>query len=488
MIESRTRPATEIPRPSPRGAGRRELLEFLAVLGAVAAVHFFRDPASFLLPPLSYEDGRDFFAFFYNHRQPGAILRFYAGYVSLLPNLVGYAAMALPTSWTPRALAWIPGILTSLACALPFLTFRGWMRSPVWRAGTCFTLALLPVANRLFLSSTAYSIWPVLLILVWGSLARPPASTGTALPRGAAMATLICSHPLSIALVPVYAFQAWRGWTERQRQPGDMPGKEAPGKTSWLRVLYPAALIAVVGLYAVLGIEPGGVETPAILPALGLTAMLVLERVVFATVFGDAALLTLRAAGGVAWIYLGALAILAAGIWVLVRYRRQTRTAGWWRLAALGWLVVAFTGLYVISRSPSVEILGTGAALRYFWVQRLLFAAALAALAQTLWTGRMEGGTEGKGRMTVRRFPVPVALWILFLGLALLNLANGSSYRSPRRQGHQMAAFVRQVQEKEATAGERVTATLPRRSPWSVELRPAGEDGGEDSRTPAPMP
>ena len=89
--------------------GRRSgWLGGLGVLAAVAAVHFFREPASYLLPPLSYEDGRDFFAFFYNHREPAAILRFYAGYVSLIPNLVGYLVLALPTLWVTRVseLAW----------------------------------------------------------------------------------------------------------------------------------------------------------------------------------------------------------------------------------------------------------------------------------------------------------------------------------------------------------------------------------------------
>lgn len=490
-------PATHTTVPSERTerlSGARELAAFVGVLGAIAAVHFFRDSASFLLPPLSYEDGRDFFAFFYNHRDPDSILRFYAGYVSLVPNLVGYLAMGLPTSWAPRALAWIPGLFAALACALPFWTFRSWMTSPLWRAGTCFTLALLPVGNRLFLSSTAYSLWTLLLILVWLSLTRPPATWRGALLRGSVMAALICSHPLSLALAPVYAYQlgaeGWRGVRTK--------GPEGPTGVRWLRVLFPSVLLVVLGLYGAFGIAPGGLESPAPLSALGLTVQLLLERVVFGTVFGDAVLLTLRGAGAVAWIYGGALGILAVTAWLTLRYLghlrdskdddprgaqegvgRQATGEPLVTLAWLAWLVIAFTGLYVISRAPTAEILEGGAAMRYFWVQRLLFAAGLVLLVHSAYTARPLPGLRG--------IPRPLALWGLFLALALLNLANAGSYRSPRRLGHQMAGFVQQVVAKEAAAGGRVTATLPRSGPWSVELRPR-TDPPEPGPRPHPMP
>lgn len=444
------------------GSVMRHALQGLGVLVAVAAVHFFRDPANYLLPPLSYEDGRDFFAFYYNHRDPGAILRFYAGYVSLIPNLVGHAAIWLPVRWVPRALAWAPGFLVTLACALPFWTFRPWMPSAVWRFGTCLTLALLPIANRLFLSSTAYSIWPLLLILVWASLARPPATVRGALLRLVPMTALICSHPLSIALVPVYGLQAWRAWrgTSRDSPPETASRREPSG----VAILYPIALTTVAVLYFVFGVEPDGVESPvAVGRTVVLTAVFILERVVFATLFGDAAVDTLRDANAAGWIYGGATLVLAGVATLVLRHRRRMGSGRLVFLASLGWLILAFTGLYVLSRSPELRILEAGAAFRYFWVQRLLFAAGLAVLAGSL-----------RLRWPARRSP-PLLLWTLFLGLSMLNFLNQDAYRCPRRQGHRMAGFVAEVARQEAVGGG-VEATMPRPGPWSVELRrPAGD-------------
>ena len=449
-----------------------DALRGLGVLAAVAAVHFFRDPANYLLPPLSYEDGRDFFAFYYNHRDPGAILRFYAGYVSLIPNLLGYAAMWLPIRWVPRALAWTPGLLATLACALPYWTFRRWIPSALWRFGTCLTLALLPVANRMFLSSTAYSIWSLLLILVWVSLARPPATVRGALLRLVPMTALICSHPLSIALVPVYAFQSW--WAGRSgafRRPAEDSDASAVPRSGRLRagiaVLYPLALLAVSVLYLLSAVQPGGVETPTSATAVGrslvVTTVFLLERVVFATLFGDAAVHALRDADAELWLYGGAVLVLAGLAVAVLRHRRRLGSDRLVFLSSLGWLILAFTGLYVLARSPELRILEAGAAFRYFWVQRLLFAAGLAVLTGALrprWPGRL---------------PPPLLLWVFFLGLSVLNFLNQDPYRCPRRQGHRMAGFVAEVARQEAAGGP-VEATMPRRGPWSVELRRPARD------------
>lgn len=461
-------PAGSEPESTPGSPGRRSgWLGGLGVLAAVAAVHFFREPASYLLPPLSYEDGRDFFAFFYNHREPGAILRFYAGYVSLIPNLLGYLVLALPTLWVPRALAAVPGVLVTLACALPYLTLRPLLPGRVWRLGTCLTLALLPVANRLFLSSLAYSIWPLLLLLVWGSLARPPTTVGAAGLRLLPMAALICSHPLSVALAPVYGLRAWlSGRVGGGGEPEQQLGGEA--RAGRISALYHGLLVAVAVLYQLFWVERGGVDPPAVWESVGRTLAFTAERVVFATVFGDAAALALRRAEAVLWIYAAAVLVLAVVVAIAVRHRRCLDRARVGVLLILAYLVLAFTGLYVLGRSPGLEILQAGAAFRYFWVQRLLFATALAVLAGAVLDPQAPGRLS---RPRMSTLPRTGLLWLLFVALAVLNFQNGDRYRSPRRQGHVMAAFVQGVVRQETTGDGEVDATLPRRGPWSVELR-----------------
>lgn len=419
----------------------RELPWFLGVLAAVAAVHWLRDPANYLLPPLSVEDGRDYFAFYYDHREPGAVLRSYAGYVSLIPNLAAYLALGLPVRWVPRALAWVPWALVTFACASPYLVLRSWMHSRLWRFGFCLALALLPVANRMFVSSIAYSIWPILLLLVWASLARLPASRREALLRLGPTAALIASHPLSIALAPLYGVQAWQGWRGRR-----MP-------------VFPLALAAIALLYGLLGVAREETALPGALDAAGVTVVFLLERVVFGTLFGDATVHALRGASAEVWIYSTAVAVLVAIALSIVRWRDRLGNEGLQLLAALGWLIVAFTGLYVLGRSPELQILETGASFRYFWVQRLLFAAGLAMLA---YAGVADRRTEDSA--VVRA----VLLALLLVALAGLNVCNRDAYRCPRQEGYAMAAFVAEVARQEAVG--RVEATLLRPDPWSIVL------------------
>lgn len=89
------------------------LFVFVVLVITAAAITFLRDPYNYRLPRLPHEDGRDIFGFYYNHREPASILRFYSGYIALGPNLVGYLAILLPITWVPFALALFPLLVSS---------------------------------------------------------------------------------------------------------------------------------------------------------------------------------------------------------------------------------------------------------------------------------------------------------------------------------------------------------------------------------------
>lgn len=433
-------------------------------------VHWGRDPGLFLVPGLPYEDGRDFFAFYYNHRQPGAVLRFYAGYVSLLPNALGWLLVgALPVTWVPRAFAATAGVLAALACALPALPSL----APVfgrsrWRLGVVAVLALAPVANHLFVSSLAYSIWSLLAILVWLTLLPAPRGWGGTAWRLPVMGLLLASHPVAVAMVPVWLIEGWR---HRRRLPA--------------LVLY-GGLVLLMAAYGALGIEHGGAAPPpsgeAAVEALSspsgwlkaapevvhTTALFMVERVLFGSLAGDAALVDLHRRGLEGWVIaLGALVGLLA-LAAAVRLRRRLGPAAIHALVVLAWMMVAVTGLWVVARSPGAELLEQGGAMRYVWVQRLLWLAILGILARAAWRSRQAGWRRR------RRLPALGAVVVL---LAVVSFCNTQNYRVPHRPGHALAAFLQGVAEQEAV-GRGVDAHLPRRGPWSIHLERSPEPGG----------
>src|SRR5215510_4480799 len=90
----------------------------LAALLVHLTLNFARGPGALLEPSLAFEDGRDIFAFYYNQRDPASVLRFYVGYISLVPNLIGYLTLGLDASVAAVCLRILPWLLNGIALAL----------------------------------------------------------------------------------------------------------------------------------------------------------------------------------------------------------------------------------------------------------------------------------------------------------------------------------------------------------------------------------
>lgn len=184
--------------------------------------------------------------------------------------------------------------------------------------------------------------------------------------------------------------------------------------------------------------------------------------------------------GGAIWpVYALAVLVVAGSAWLAVRHRRRLGAGRLGLLLVLAYLILAFTALYVLGRSPDWGILEAGAAFRYTWVQRLLLIGALGILSLGILP--TEPGPARRGRSSRRPTWRTALVWGLFTWLTVLNLLNNHSYRSPRRHGHQVAAFVLEVAAQEEGASG-VSARLPRGGPWSIELGKAPEAGSEGER------
>ena len=134
---------------------RARVLFFVLLLAGIVLT-YWRDPNLYRYPVAAYEDGHDMFGFYYNHPEPGAILRFYNGYLSLVPNAAGYLVARMPTERIPLLLSLFP---LSVA-AIGFAWFVGRLSVPAQRV-------TVPLGVVLVLSLVAQPSMAVVKTPLW---------------------------------------------------------------------------------------------------------------------------------------------------------------------------------------------------------------------------------------------------------------------------------------------------------------------------------
>ena len=181
------------------------------MLCLVAAQLVWRCYGLLLHPELRAEDGAKVFAYFYAHREPMAMFRLKAGYLPLLPNVLGFLAVRLPARATPYFLTIAPTLLT-LATLSVFRAsaYRRYVASDALRFSVCLALALAPIGTHFTVCSTDYSIWNALLLLMLLVPQRMPRSAPGAVLFSLVAAGLIWTHPLSLLALPATLLWLWR--------------------------------------------------------------------------------------------------------------------------------------------------------------------------------------------------------------------------------------------------------------------------------------
>ena len=416
-------------------------------------VSLLRDPGAVTAPVLAWEDGRDLFAYFYNHPDLVSVFRLYNGYVALVPNLAGWLALRAPVTVAPHLVAGFALAFSSLAFA--------WIGRPAYRwlvpsdaarfvAGLC--LALVPLGNYLFVGNLMYAVWSLLLVtILQTALAPPPASLAGTLAALALGTLLVWSHPLSVLLVPVWLALA-------VAPPRFVPGGARP---RWTPLLY-GGYAASALLYQALAVQPAGAVGFRGLLDLRLTGWFLLDRVVVGTLLGDGATRALRRDPGDAAV-LGLAGFLLLAVAVGVVLGLGSGKLGRADLAVVGLfalLLVGLTFLYVLTRDPDVGVLRGARGFRYFWVQRALWLLFL------FWLG---------SRLVPRRWIGPgtsaVATALVGAWLVLTNLTDGHAYRVNRAEGARVAALVEEIATQEEERGGRINVYARlERGIWSVEV------------------
>jgi hypothetical protein len=385
----------------------------------IAAILILRCFNAVFFPILHCEDGTEMLAFYANHPAPSGILHFYAGYRSVLPNLLGFLA----TSLLPLYIA--PYVM--VACSLAFATaalglfsldrYRFIMPDDTSRAWVCLILALVPLGNHALSTNLTYSIWNLFAISLLLVVAPAPRTSLGRVVQYGFLGLAIFSQPLSLILLPICLV---------------------------LLVVRPSVpdRIANVGisvgctLYALVGIRPAGNFVPSDLPAvLSATSRNLLHRVVFEPLLGES-LRGLLYRTHHSWIVdvvaicvlvLIAVAILRSG---LPGVNHELAVCG---IAAF--VMISATVISVVGRSMAQEIeISPPWAHRYFYVQQLAFVFLAALCVVGLARGRSPG-----------RAAKAVLVALVSGYVCYLTVADGDHFATSRAQGLETLHFLRKA-------------------------------------------
>jgi hypothetical protein len=188
----------------------QRVASWVLVLGLSALILDYRCHGYFVNPDLRAEDGKMVYAFFFNYRSLQAVIRFKAGYMPLVPNALGYVAARLPPPAAPYFLALVPASFAAAAFAVfNAASFRRYVPSDRLRLCCCFGLALAPLANFFLVCNTDYSIWNLLVLLLWLVLVRMPDSKLLALLFTVLLTVLVWTHPISVVALPATLCWLW---------------------------------------------------------------------------------------------------------------------------------------------------------------------------------------------------------------------------------------------------------------------------------------
>ena len=416
------------------------------VFFVILFLSFLRWPQTILTPDLFGEDGSHVFAYYFNDRDPRTILKSYRGAILLIPNLVGYLAVGLPTRCVPYALSAVPLVVSCIAFAtFSAATFRSIVPSDRARAIFCVVTALLPL-HTWYLSTVSVNIaWNLMWILALASLTPFPDRLGWALARFALLAPLTWSHPLAVMMIPVFLFQAVR-----------LP-------SVYSKAGY-AGLLALTLCYAVFGVETQRVSAVTPIHDAGMIALTLLEGVAYASAFGPVSreFWYARGMGGVPAI-LGGGVLLALGLW-LYRTHRRGQSLPYPFLGCAMYLMLACVAPYVLSGRfhEEVFVFGPGPGSRYLFVSRLLLALLV---LYALERNGLPGKWSPRGRVC--------AAGALALAVALWHVGRRPYWSKERTEGAvAVRAFVARVyaREQQFHSREYIRMRLDR-GPWfSIEI------------------
>lgn len=341
-----------------------------AVLAVLVILQLARIGWTGSLNSLWAEDGTVFLHGALTKSFLSAVTSEYAGYLVLVPRLIGEAASALPLTDAPATVSILSASVAALGGFVVWHATSGHIASPFLRAILVLLTVLTPVGGLESIDSASYVSWYMLFATFWILLWRPRTMLGAGLAAAFVVFTAL-SNPgvwffLPVAILRTVAIRD-------RRDLAILAGYFGGGLVQ----------LAAVASSSYEGIEPewtGDIWT------------VLLQRVVDGTAFG------LRL-GGEAWVHLGwpFLAVLTAclvgglavGIW------RSDRTVRYLAALALP-IALAMFVLSIYQRAVATPMLWTadlwnGDGGRYSVVPVMLVISVIVTIIDRTWQGRAWG-------------------------------------------------------------------------------------------------
>lgn len=422
--------------PASRSIGGGELAVLVAALMTLAIVLQLLRLGSASLDTLWAEDGSIFLQDAVASGFGSTLFDTYAGYLVLVPRLIGEAAALAPLADAAAAVSVLSAAVIAVSGLVVWCASAGHIRDPYLRGALAVATVLVPVAGQESVDSAAYVPWYMLFATFWLLLWRPRTLWAAMLGGAFVLATAL-STPGVWFFLPVAILRAI---AVRDRRDLAILGGYSIGA---------AIQLPVVAFNTEEQVEPAW--TDEIWTAL-------LQRVLDGAAFG------LRL-GGVAWSNLGWPLLIALGLFALagfaIGFRRSDATARWLSAICVPTAVVVFV-VSVYQRALGPQIAWpvdnyNWAAGRYAIVPALLLISAAFVLIDR---------SRAAGRESSRRTPLALAA----VAVVAISVVTSFDVRSSARESPTWGDAL--AEAATACAAEQSARIVVPTTPagWGVEL------------------
>ncbi len=404
----------------------------------------FRCKTALLYPSMPLEDGRELYTYFSENHSLSSLYRFYAGYVSLLPNMAGYAVVRMPPAWAPYFLA-IHALFWCMAARMVFglRRFRFLLPDDRVRILIGLYLCIYPIGNYAKTSVTMFQHFHMLWVLALLLIAPLPKSRPSIGVQAALQAIMVWSHPLAILLSPLAAWNLLRRRT----------------KSSWL---CNGVFLVAAASYALYGVQFQSNHERSWSALLRGAGQYFTERVFVEGFLGNPLRMHLASQEGHATAALLCVVLIMSFIALGFGARKRLGRRGV-GIAALGIVgVFLFTLIVVYARNldtmPKYYDMIWGQ--RYFYIQHI----ALMSLFLSLLYYAISGSSYPRSMAALAS--VFLVGWAVYM-----NVRNWDLFVVSPEPGKQVAAFMQRVEEMRSKPSEFPEDKLVlNRGRWSIQV------------------
>ncbi len=397
-------------------------------------------------------------AYFLNNPHPSEMFRFYEGYISLIPNAIGFLA----TSMFPLYVVPYVMVAASLAFAVASLSmfslrrFRFVMPDDRSRILVCLILVLFPLGNHAIITNLTFSIWNIFFISLLFMLSPLPRSNWAKAAQFCFLALAVFSHPFSVLFIPICIVLIFL-------------------RPSLSARMVNIGVVVLAVLYFFLGIK-----TTVVNPRVDITTILhtfecIVHRIVFEPVFGNNLRMILHDASQPSIINSFALFIVVGLVAVISSNTRIPSLKN--KLPMFGFLLFvmfSLTFVSVVGRSVKYEnFLSFPWGQRYFYIQQLLFVFIIVAYIVGLvsWKRLATGAKTG-------------LLIFLFSYIYYLNIQHAPFFTTSREAGIATIQFLqeadRQLRDSNGRGEHPRQMILHRGGKWDIKIILPGNTEEQD--------